>query len=595
MILRFPAGTSSVLHGIHCPHRHRALAVHWPGPLLEIKLSATETPQTAVSETERLDFDRRPTDFIHWKLNVEGDIATLAMDVQEDQGLKDHYVLKLNSYDLSVDMELAAAIQYLRFSHPEVRCLVLTGNLDRVFCAGANIIMLRTSTHAFKVNFCKFTNETRLYLEEASANSGLKTLAALNGTASGGGYELALACDRILLVDDRNSAVSHPEVPLLGVLPGTGGLTRMVDKRKIRRDLADVFNTTAEGVKGKRAVTWNLVDAVAPLSKFGDAVTTNARELADASPALDAGQGLDLERMQPQFTDSGFHYQSVDVAVDNSARKAAITITLPEAAGPSNADEAFAAGSDWWIFRTFRELDDALLHLRLEYLDVGLLTLRVVGDPQVVLDTDVVLESGREHWFVREVSLLIKRALKRLDVMSRSVYAIVDEGTAFAGTMLELALAGDRVYLLNDPDVPVTMGVSAMNGGAYPMGNGLSRLESHFYGTPDQVGVVLEHKGLFDSETADDLGLATVAPDDLDWEDDLRIALEERVSFSPDGLTGLEANLRFCGPETMETKIFGRLSAWQNWIFQRPNAVGERGALKCYGTPNRPEFDWSRT
>jgi len=542
-------------------------------------LSATETRQTIASEPDRLDFDLRPEDFIHWKLEVDGDIATLRMDVQEDQGLKDHYVLKLNSYDLSVDMELVAALQHLRFAHPEVRCLVLTGNLDRVFCAGANIIMLRTSTHAFKVNFCKFTNETRLYLEDASANSGLKTLAALNGTASGGGYELALAADRILLVDDRNSAVSHPEVPLLGVLPGTGGLTRMVDKRKIRRDLADLFNTTAEGVKGKRAVQWNLVDQVAPLSKFDEVVASNSRALADASPAVAAGQGLDLERMAPQFTDEGFHYQSVDVAIDEAARKAAITITLPQAAGPGSADEAFAAGNDWWILRAFRELDDALLHLRLEYLEIGLLTLRVVGDPQVVLDTDAVLAGGREHWFVREVSLLIKRVLKRLDVTSRSVFSIADEGTAFAGTMLELALAGDRLYLLNDPDVPVTLGVSAMNGGPYPMGNGLTRLQSHFYGTPDQVDVVLGKEGLFDAETADELGLATVAPDDIDWEDDLRIALEERVSFSPDGLTGLEANLRFCGPETMETKIFGRLSAWQNWIFQRPNlpAAQRRG------------------
>jgi benzoyl-CoA-dihydrodiol lyase len=567
--------------------RHRACQ--------EIALTATETQAAAVTRPDHLDFDRRPADFIHWKLSVDADIATLRMDVQEDLGLEDHYVLKLNSYDLSVDMELVAALQHLRFAHPEVRCLVLTGNLDRVFCAGANIMMLRTSAHSFKVNFCKFTNETRLYLEDASAHSGLKTLAALNGTASGGGYELALACDRILLVDDRNSAVSHPEVPLLGVLPGTGGLTRMVDKRMIRRDLADVFNTTAEGVKGKRAVQWNLVDEVAPLSKFEDAMAASARVLADQSTALEPGQGIELDRIEPQFQDDSISYQFVKVALDHRARTAAITITLSEASGPGNAAEAYAAGSDWWILCAFRELDDALLHLRLEFLELGLITLRVVGDPQVVLDTDAVLAGGGEHWFVREVSLLIKRVLKRLDVTARSVYSIADEGTAFAGSMLELALAGDRLYLLNDPDVPVKLGLSAMNAGPYPMGNGLTRLQSHFLGTPEQVDVVLEHQGVIDAETADGLGLATVAPDDIDWEDDLRIALEERVSFSPDGLTGLEANLRFCGPETMETKIFARLSAWQNWIFQRPNAVGERGALKCYGTPNRPEFNWSRT
>jgi len=561
----------------------------------EIELTATETRQAAVSRPEHLDFDCRPAGFIHWKLSVEGDIATLRMDVQEEQGLEDHYVLKLNSYDLSVDMELAAALQHLRFAHPEVRCLVLTGNLDRVFCAGANIMMLRTSAHAFKVNFCKFTNETRLYLEDASAHSGLKSLAALNGTASGGGYELALACDRILLVDDRNSAVSHPEVPLLGVLPGTGGLTRMVDKRKIRRDLADVFNTTAEGVKGKRAVKWKLVDEVAALSKFDEATAANARTLADQSSELEPGQGIELDRIAPEFTDESISYRFVKVGIDPAARTAAITLTLPGSAGPGNTEEAYAAGSDWWILRAFRELDDALLHLRLEYLELGLITLRVVGDPQVVLDTDAVLAGGRDHWFVREVSLLIRRVLKRLDVTSRSVFSIADEGTAFAGTMLELALAGDRLYLLNDPDVPVSLGLSAMNAGPYPMGNGLTRLQSHFLGTPEHVDVVLEHQGVIDAETADELGLATVAPDDIDWEDDLRIALEERVSFSPDGLTGMEANLRFCGPETMETKIFARLSAWQNWIFQRPNAVGERGALQCYGTPNRPEFNWSRT
>lgn len=553
------------------------------------------TAESAPATIDHYDFDRRPDEFVHWQLSVDGDVATLRMNVQEERGLHDHYQLKLNSYDLGVDIELANAVQWLRFSHPEVRCLVLTGSLDRVFCAGANIVMLRTSSHAFKVNFCKYTNETRLSLEDASAHSGMKTLAALNGTASGGGYELALACDRILLVDDRNSAVSHPEVPLLGVLPGTGGLTRMVDKRKIRRDLADVFNTTAEGVKGKRAVKWNLVDAIAPLSRFDDEVAKHSRELAEQSPELPAGQGVELSRMKPVFDETGIHYSMVDVAVDHGERTAQFTLTLPSEAGPSSADEAYAAGSDWWILQMFRELDDALCHLRLESLDIGTFVMRVVGDCQVALDTDVVL-ADESHWFVNEVRHFVRRVLKRVDVTSRTVFAVAEQGSAFAGTFLELALAADRFYVLNDPDEPVTLGVSALNGGAFPMANGLTRLATRFLGTPDDVDAVLEQVGkTFDADTADELNLPTVAPDAIDWEDELRLALEERTHFSPDALTGMEANLRFAGPETMETKIFGRLSAWQNWIFQRPNAVGERGALKCYGTPQRPEFNFDRT
>ncbi|HVQ26189.1 MAG TPA: 2,3-epoxybenzoyl-CoA dihydrolase [Planctomycetota bacterium] len=551
---------------------------------------------------EPLDFDPRPEGFTHWRLAVEGDVARLVMAVQEDRGLAGDYVLKLNSYDLGVDIELAAALQHLRFSRPEVRCLVITGALERVFCSGANIMMLRQSAHAFKVNFCKFTNETRLYLEDASAHSGLKSLAALNGTASGGGYELALACDRILLVDDRNSAVSFPEMPLLGVLPGTGGLTRLVDKRQVRRDRADVFSAIAEGIKGKRAVEWDLVDELVPLSRFDEAVGRSARELADASPAVPAGQGVALPKLAPRIGRDALEYEHVRVAFDRPARTAAITLTAPAEAGPREAAAAHALGGAWWPLAAFRELDDALLRLRLAELSLGTITLHTRGDPEVVLAIDALLASAGgdagtpgSHWFVRETRLLVQRVLKRLDLTARSLFAVVDEGSCFAGTLLELALAADRSYVLNDADHPVRLGVSALNGGSYLMGNGLSRLASRFLGEPGRVGEILSEPGVFDAERADELGLATAAPDAIDWEDELRLALEERAAFSPDALTGMEANLRFAGPETMETKIFGRLSAWQNWIFQRPNAVGEHGALKCYGTPNRPDFDWTRT
>lgn len=547
------------------------------------------------TQRKHYDFDLRPDQFVHWQLSVEGDLARLVMNVQEEQGERaDDYVLKLNSYDIGVDIELASAIQWLRFTHPEVKCVVLSGALDRVFCSGANIIMLRTSPHAFKVNFCKYTNETRLYLEDASASSGIKTLAALNGTASGGGYELALAADRILLVDDRSSAVSFPELPLLGVLPGTGGLTRVVDKRKVRRDLADVFSTVAEGIKGKRAVQWNLVDRIAPLSKFPDVVEEEARALAD-SVEKTVTPGIELARVAPDYRDDGFDYEHLKVDVDESARTATMTLTVPDAVGPSNADEAYAAGSAWWPLAAFRELDDALCHLRLEYLDIGTVCLHTRGSSDVVLGIDAVLEAGKDHWFVNETRQFMKRVLKRLDLTARSFFAIADEGSCFAGTLLELALAADRFYVLNDPDCPVTLGVSPLNAGPFPMSNGLTRLQTRFLGTPESVDEVLAEQGTFDAERADELGLATFAPDIIDWEDELRLAIEERSSFSPDGLTGMEANLRFAGPETMETKIFGRLSAWQNWIFQRPNAVGERGALNCYGTPNRPEFAFDRT
>jgi benzoyl-CoA-dihydrodiol lyase len=541
---------------------------------------------------ERLSFQTSPDQYRHWDLSIEGDIATLRMDVAPEGGLHEGYELKLNSYDLGVDVELADAIMRLRFEHPEVRCVVLTGSLDRVFCAGANIVMLRSSAHSFKVNFCKYTNETRLGIEDASEHSNKRFLAALNGTASGGGYELALACDKILLVDDRNSAVSFPEVPLLGVLPGTGGLTRISDKRMIRRDQTDVFSTIAEGIKGKRAVEWNLVDRIAPLSKWEEAVGEMASELANEVPA-NSNKGITLPPIVAEEDELTLRYRYVTLVRDPEQRTAELTITAPDTC-PTDADSAYAEASEWWLLQAFRELDAALLELRMNYRDIALVLLRAKGAAATVLATDeLLLSSG--HWFVNETKHFIKRVLKRLDLTAKSLYAVCDDDTTFVGTFLEIALASDRTYVLNDPDRPVNLGVNAMNAGVYPMSNGISRLETRFLGTPEQVQTVLAAETSFDAETADELGLATFAPDDIDWDDELRLAIEERASFSPDALTGMESNLRFAGPETMETKIFGRLSAWQNWIFQRPNAVGERGALTCYGTPQRPEFNVERT
>ena len=546
--------------------------------------------------TAPIRFQTHPDRYRHWKLAFDGDVATLTMSVEPFGGRLADYELKLNSYDLAVDVELADAVQRIRFEHPEVRCVVLTGALDRVFCAGANIVMLRTSTHAFKVNFCKYTNETRLGIEDASAHSGLRFLAALNGTASGGGYELALACDKILLVDDRNSAVSFPEVPLLGVLPGTGGLTRITDKRRIRRDRCDVFSTVAEGIKGKRAVEWNLVDAIAPLSRWKESVAKLARELADSVPVR-GERGVELDPIEPVegalTSNHRLSYTHVDLTVDPETRTAELEIRAPERA-PATAEQAFAEGAAWWALRAFRELDDALLQLRMNHAEVGLVLVRAKGSARTVLATDALLAKG-ETWFVREVRALIGRVLKRIDVSSKSFYAIADQDTAFAGSFLEIALACDRTYLLDDDAAKVTLAAGAANAGLFPMANGLTRLATRFLGTPDAVARVLEHAAPFDVATANELGLATFAPDGIDWDDEVRLAIEERAAFSPDALTGMESNLRFPGPETMETKIFGRLSAWQNWIFQRPNAVGERGALQCYGTPRRPEFQFQRT
>lgn len=543
-----------------------------------------------------MNFETHPSKYKHWQFEVKGDRARLTMNVQEDLGLKEGYVLKLNSYDLGVDIELADAIQRLRFEHPEVRVCVVTGALDRVFCAGANIMMLRSSTHGWKVNFCKFTNETRLSIEDASEASQIRFLAALNGTASGGGYELALACDKMILVDDRNSAVSFPEVPLLGVLPGTGGLTRLVDKRKVRRDRSDVFSTVAEGIKGKRAVEWGLVDALAPLSQWKAAVEKMADEMAKTTCDKAGRKGVTLEALNPEVTPTSLAYRHVKVTMNHETRVAALTFTVPAGAPcPKTGDEARALAGQWWIFRAFRELDDALCRLRLNYPQIGVITVETRGDVDQVLETDRALVALKDDWFVNEVRHLIKRTLKRTDLTAKSIYTLVNEGSCFAGTLLEIALAGDRTFILNDSSVDIRMASSAMNAGPYPMANGLTRLETRFLSDKSLAEAVLAEKTPFDAERADELGLATSAPDEIDWEDEVRVAIEERASFSPDALTGMEANLRFAGPETMETKIFGRLSAWQNWIFQRPNAVGERGALNCYGTPTRPEFNYLRT
>ena len=541
-----------------------------------------------------LAFETHPSQYRHWKLSIDGAVATLGMDVREDATLRDDYRLKLNSYDLGVDIELADAVQRIRFEHPEVRTVVITSLKERVFCAGANIFMLGGSTHEFKVNFCKFTNETRLAIEDASTNSGLAFIAAVNGICAGGGYELALACDEILLVDGGSSAVSLPETPLLGVLPGTGGLTRVVDKRKVRRDLADVFSTVAEGVKGKRAVEWRLVDAVFPTSRFGQAVAERAAQRASASDRPLGAPGIQLGPLDVRVTADAITYSAVSVTLDHARRTAELVVRAPETTQPDTPDRIVAAGDQFWPLRAFRELDDALLRLRFNEPDIGTIVIRTTGDVAQMVAVDRTLDRQREHWFVREVIHFIKRTLKRLDWTSRSLVAFIEPDNAFSGTLFELALACDRSYMLDDPDRPNTIGLSAMNRSSYAMGNGLSRLETRFLGEPEKVAEALAHEGAFDPQEALRAGLVSFAPDDLDWDDEVRLAIEERAALSPDALTGMEANLRFAGPETLETKIFGRLSAWQNWIFQRPNAVGEHGALKVYGREGRPEFDWKR-
>jgi benzoyl-CoA-dihydrodiol lyase len=550
---------------------------------------------TSTRTTAPVSFETDPSKYRHWKLAFDGPVATLSMDVQEDAGLSPDYRLKLNSYDLGVDIELADAIQRIRFEHPEVHAVVVTSLKERVFCAGANIFMLRGSSHAWKVNFCKFTNETRLAMEDASAHSGLKFLAALNGICAGGGYELALACDEIVLVDDSNSAVSLPETPLLGVLPGTGGLTRVDDKRKVRRDLADCVGTIAEGVKGKRAVEWRLVDAIYPASKFKDAVEKRAGELAAESDRPASGPGIALNPLGARESPDAIEYSSVSVTFDRPKRVATLVVRAPLAPVEDAPDAIVTAGDQFWPLRVFRELDDAILRLRLNEPEIGTIVLKAEGDPALVLQADEVLFECQDHWLVREVRWFIARTLKRVDLSARSFFALVEPGTAFAGTLFELALAADRSYMLNDPDRPNAIQLSGMNAGPLAMSNGLTRLQARFYGEPNRVDLALAHDGPFDPEAALDAGLVTFAPDEIDWDDEVRMAIEARAALSPDALTGMEANLRFVGPETLETKIFGRLSAWQNWIFQRPNAVGPKGALTSYGTSERAEFDFGRT
>jgi benzoyl-CoA-dihydrodiol lyase len=545
--------------------------------------------------TPKVSFETSPDRYKHWKVAFEGPIATVSMDVQEDAGLSPDYRLKLNSYDLGVDIELADAIQRIRFEHPEVRTVVITSLKERIFCAGANIFMLRGSTHAWKVNFCKFTNETRLAIEDASQHSGIKFLAALNGITAGGGYELALACDEIVLVDDGNSAVSLPETPLLGVLPGTGGLTRVVDKRKVRRDFADFFATTAEGIKGKRAVEWKLVDAVHPTSQFRQRIAERAKALAQKSDRPSDAAGIRLDALNPHVDEQGYRYSSVTLEIDRDKRVGTLTVNGPEGEQPGSVEDVVAAGDQFWPLRAFRELDDALLRLRIHEPMIGTIVVKTRGDQAAMLAIDEFLVSNAEHWLVREIIHFMKRTLKRLDLTSRSFFALIEPESCFAGTLFELALAADRSYMLDDPEQENTIALSRMNAGPLKISNGLTRLETRFLDDPEKVKAALAHARPFDPQAAMEAGLISFAPDELDWDDEVRLAIEGRAALSPDALTGMEANLRFAGPETMETKIFGRLSAWQNWIFIRPNAVGEKGALTAYGSQSRPEFDYKRT
>ncbi|HKW37999.1 MAG TPA: 2,3-epoxybenzoyl-CoA dihydrolase [Burkholderiales bacterium] len=541
-------------------------------------------------------YDTHPDRYAHWKLSFDGPVATLSMDVDEDRGLKPGYKLKLNSYDLGVDIELADALNRVRFEHPEVKCLVITSARERMFCSGANIYMLGTSTHAWKVNFCKFTNETRSGIEDSSRHDGLKALAAVNGTVAGGGYELALACDEILMIDDRSSTVSLPELPLLGVLPGTGGLTRVTDKRKVRRDLADVFCTTSEGVRADRAKQWKLVDHTAKPQGFKDAVAARAAALA-AGSARGSGKGVALGPLKRTIDAGGYHYENVDVKIDRKQRTATITVFAPRQEVASSVDAIHAAGDKWWPLAMARELDDAILMLRTNDLEIGTWIFNTRGDAGKALAADAALKASGSDGFVREVIGFLRRTLARLDVSSRTLFAVIDKGSCFAGTLFELALAADRSYMLELPDdagAPA-VALSEMNFGAYPMVNRESRIATHYCGDPQPVEAARARVGeKLDAKAASSLGLVTFTPDDLDWDEEVRIAIEERASLSPDALTGMEANLRFAGRETMETRIFGRLSAWQNWIFSRPNAVGEHGALKVYGSGAKAKFNWDR-
>ncbi|MFC4271080.1 benzoyl-CoA-dihydrodiol lyase [Sneathiella chungangensis] len=543
-------------------------------------------------------FDRHPDNYRHWRLSVDGPVATLTLAVDEDGGLVPGYQLKLNSYDLGVDIELHDALQRIRFEHPTVRTVVITSGLEKMFCAGANIYMLGTSSHGWKVNFCKFTNETRNSIEDSSRYSGIRFLAACNGTTAGGGYELALACDEIFLIDDRSSAVSLPEVPLLGVLPGTGGLTRLTDKRKVRHDLADVFCTNPDGVRGRRAKDWRLVDEVVPRNSFDEKVKKRARELAADSRRPEQAEGIILPPLARKIDDLGYHYRHVDVTLDATLGCATLTVSAPDNNMADTLKTIHEEGANWWPLAMARELDDAILMLRANNEDIGTILLKTRGDIDNVLRVDAILAEQQEDWLVREVIGMLRRTLARLDVSSRSLFALVEEGSCFAGTLYELALAADRIYMLDiaeEDGNPPHIALSPMNFGAYVAVNSMSRLARRFYEEETVLNVlkqqVAEKIGAIEAE---EKGLVTFIPDDIDWEEEIRLLIEERASLSPDALTGLEANLRFGGRETAETKIFGRLSAWQNWIFNRPNAVGEKGALKLFGSGTKAEFDKRR-
>jgi len=549
-------------------------------------------------DSNAVNYETHPDRYRHWSLRFEGPVATLTMAIDEDAGLREGYKLKLNSYDLGVDIELNDAVQRIRFEHPEVRSVIVTSGRDRVFCSGANIFMLGKSSHAWKVNFCKFTNETRNGLEDSSRHSGLKFLAAVNGACAGGGYELAASCDEIILVDDRSSSVSLPEVPLLGVLPGTGGLTRLTDKRKVRHDHADIFCTTSEGIRGKKAKDWRLVDEVVKTQGFAQRVQERARELAAQSDRPANAKGVALTPLNKTVATDAVTYGNVAVTIDRPGRTATLTVKAPRGAQPTDITGIEAAGSAWYPLVMARELEDAILHLRTNELDIGTWLLKTEGDVAAVIAMDETLDAHHNHWFVRETIGLLRRTLARLDVSSRSLFALIERGSCFAGTLLEIALAADRSYMLALPDEPDTapkVALSSMNFGSFPMVSHETRLQRRFYGDAGEIGAVQATIGKsLDADEALALGLVTSAPDDIDWPDEVRIAVEERASMSPDALTGMEANLRFAGKETMETRIFGRLTAWQNWIFIRPNAVGETGALKVYGTGTKPQFDRNR-
>jgi benzoyl-CoA-dihydrodiol lyase len=562
-------------------------------------------------QTQSVDFQTHPSRYQHWKLKFEGPVATLVMDTKEDGGVRPGYKLKLNSYDLGVDIELHDALQRIRFEHPEVRVVVLTSARQRVFCSGANIYMLGISSHAWKVNFCKFTNETRNGIEDASRNSGIKFLAACNGTTAGGGYELALACDEIVLIDDRSSAVSLPEVSLLGVLPGTGGLTRVTDKRKVRRDLADIFCTISDGIQGQRAKEWRLVDDVVKPAQWNEHIQNRSQALAQKSDRPENEAGIELTPLKRTIDENGYHYEYVDAILDREGRTATITVRAPESVTANTLDEIKRAGANWWPLQMARELDDAILSLRTNELELGLWLIKTTGNADAVLEIDRQLIEHRSNWFVREVINMLRRTLSRLDVSSRSMYAVMEEGSCFAGTLMELALACDRSYMLNNPDnqegsfvalsemnfssAGQTQDAASLSCASLDSINGQSRLAARFYGDQKKIDELRSLIGQrLTADQALELGLVTAAPDDLDWADELRLAIESRVALSPDALTGLESNLRFGKPESMLTRIFGRLSAWQNWIFIRPNAVGSTGALKVYGSGSKAKFNWER-